>query len=263
MKHLLQLLEVMETLRDPLKGCPWDIEQTFSSLTPYIIEEAYELVDAIENGTADNILEEAGDLLLQVVFIAQIAKEQSLFEFDDAASVIAEKLVRRHPHVFGPDASRISVEEQQKVWHDIKASEQNTKQKSNSILDGIPLNHSALTRAAKIQQKASKVGFDWDDINDLFAKLYEEVDEFKQATNKQDSANMEEELGDMLFTIAHIANRYNIDPEKALRRTNKKFCTRFNYIESELEKENLTPVKASLKKMDHLWEQAKEKEYSS
>lgn len=255
----------MEQLRHPENGCPWDIKQTFLSLTPYIIEEAYELVDALENSQNNNhILEELGDLLLQVVFIAQIAKEDSLFTFDEVAKVISKKLIRRHPHVFdSQNQKQISIEEQQQVWKDIKAMEKEHTSNDSSLLDGVPLNFSALTRAAKIQRKASAIGFDWDDINELYDKLDEEFDEFKEAVDSSSPAHMEEELGDMLFTIAHIANRHNIDPEKALRCTNKKFYNRFSYIESELKKNNLTPSDASLDQMDRLWEEAKKKEYTN
>lgn len=255
MKHTERLLEIMEQLRNKKQGCPWDVKQDFSSLTPYIIEEAYELVDAIQRADEEDIKEEMGDYLLQIVFLAQIAKEEQRFDFETVASVINEKLIRRHPHIFNGNYHSISEEEQKKLWEQIKAEEKSKKstKQHTSILDDVPVNHTGLTRASKLQKKASKVGFDWDKPAKIFDKFREEIAEFHEAIEQKDPDNMEEELGDILFTLAHIANRYEIDPEQALRRANNKFYTRFNQMEQRITQEGYDINKISLAKWEEMW----------
>lgn len=255
------LLHIMARLRDPNGGCPWDVEQDFASIAPYTLEEAYEVADAIAEGDMQGLKEELGDLLLQVVFHAQMAKEEGLFDFDQVAAGIGEKLVRRHPHVFG-DADIKTAEAQTASWEAIKAEERKEKAgKPVSILDNVPKALPALTRALKLQKRAAKVGFDWDSPEPVFAKLDEEIGEFKSAIAEgADREKLADELGDILFVCANLARQFDIEPEEALRGTNRKFERRFRHIEHSLSQQNKRPEDATLEEMDALWNDAKKQE---
>lgn len=260
MKHTARLLEIMAQLRDPAKGCPWDVEQNFASIVPYTLEEAYEVAEAIEQNDMNALKEELGDLLLQVVFHAQMAKEQGLFAFEDVANAINEKLVVRHPHVFG-NADIKTAEDQLNAWETIKAQERAVKKGGAraSALDDIPLALPALVRAVKLQKRAAKVGFDWPHVKCVFEKLEEEIAELRDASQNTSHAHIAEELGDLLFVVANLARHFKVDPEDALRATNKKFERRFHYIEETLAKQNRTPEDSTLEEMDRLWDEAKAK----
>lgn len=260
MQSLQQLLNIMQQLRDPKTGCPWDIEQDFASIAPYTIEEAYEVADAIEKNEPEEIRDELGDLLLQVVFHAQMANEKGWFNFDDVAQSINSKMIRRHPHVFG-DAQAEHADDVALNWDRIKQQEKIDAGKLNtSLLDNVPNNLPGLTRATKLTKAAAKVGFDWPDITPVFAKIDEEIAELKAeipsgpATSEQ-KLRQEEEFGDILFAMANLARHLGIDAEKALRGTNQRFINRFKYIEQHASKP-LTDM--SLDAMDKLWEAAKE-----
>lgn len=247
-----RLIEIMAKLRSPT-GCPWDREQTHNTLKPYLIEEAYELIDAIDDQSDQNLKEELGDVLLQVVFHAQIATEEGRFNMEDIAKTIADKLERRHPHVFGT-VQADTPEEVIKNWEAIKAKEKDSEDGPKSALDGVPRHLPALSRAYQIQKKAAKVGFDWDNAEEVWKKVDEEVQELKQAQNLQEQ---QEELGDLLFSVVNLSRFVGTNPEEALTQTISKFQKRFTYIESELQKNGQTPADASLAKMDELWEKAK------
>lgn len=261
-KPIDQLLTIMAKLRDPNGGCPWDLEQNFASIVPHTIEEAYEVADAIEKDNMQELKEELGDLLLQVVFHAQMAKEEELFTFDDVAQAINTKLIHRHPHVFGEEEIKDAAAQEQS-WEKIKQQERERKHQQNntkptSILDDIPVNFPALLRAVKLQKKAAKVGFDWPGIEPVFAKIEEEIQELKDAFyHKKDTEAVAEELGDLLFAVCNVARHLKIDPETALRQGNAKFIKRFNYIERALEQLGKSPQDSSLEEMDGLWEESK------
>jgi tetrapyrrole methylase family protein/MazG family protein len=255
------IVKVMETLRSD-KGCPWDREQTPASLRPYVIEEAYEVVDAIDKGSPDMIQEELGDLLLQVVFHAQIGREEGTFDMNSIIDGIVEKMIRRHPHVFG-NADIKTAEGVLVTWEKIKEEER--RDGPRSILDGIPGNLPALTRAYKVQKKAAKVGFDWDNINGAMEKVFEELDEVKEEVAKfsekiasEDMENIEEELGDLLFALVNVARFLKIEPEVALTGTINKFYRRFHRIEEEARRLGLILEEMTLEEMDKIWEAAKE-----
>lgn len=251
----------MARLRNPNGGCPWDIEQDFASITPYTIEEAYEVAEAIHNNDMTALREELGDLLLQVVFYSQMANEKGLFDFEQVAEAICNKLVSRHPHVFG-DAEIKTASAQTENWEKLKAAERNKKANgSASILADVPQALPALTRALKLQKRAAKVGFDWKDVKDVVAKLEEETLELKEEIESNaPRAKIMDELGDMLFVLANIARHYDIEPEEALRATNRKFERRFNYIETTLATKGRKCEDTSLAEMDALWDEAKVKE---
>lgn len=257
-KPIDELLTIMARLRNKENGCPWDVEQTFASIASCTLEEAYEVVDAIENNDMEHLREELGDLLLQVVFHSQMAKEAGLFTFDDVANEIAEKLVRRHPHVFG-DATITDADATIAAWEDIKAQERAAKpQKSESLLDDVPRALPALTRALKLQKRAAKVGFDWDTPAPVFAKLQEEAAELQAEMDAgAPKERLADELGDILFVCANLARQLKVEPEEALRSTNRKFERRFRHIEQELRKQGRTPEEATLEEMDALWDDAK------
>jgi len=252
---LFQLLETMARLRDPRTGCAWDVEQTFATIAPYTIEEAYEVADAIERGDLGELKEELGDLLLQVVFHAQMAQEQGAFVFADVAQTITDKLVRRHPHVFG-DASHRTSDEQTAAWEVIKAQERTQKAK-HGVLDDVPVGLPALTRAVKLTRRAARVGFDWPSTREVMDKLAEETAELQAEIDAGDMAKAREELGDILFVIANLARKLDVEPEDALRATNAKFARRFAFIEAELAKTGRTPDQSDLAEMDRLWDAAK------
>ena len=257
-----RLLNVMEALRDPETGCPWDIKQDFSSIAPYTIEEAYEVNEAIANGARDKICDELGDLLLQVVFHAQIAAEEGSFTFDDVANSISDKMVRRHPHVFG-DTEAKTVTEVRKNWEQIKAEERALESdEAVSLLDGIATTLPAMVRASKLQKRAANVGFDWPELDAVIEKLHEETDELRVQwqQDKTDKIRLKEEIGDILFVAANLARKVGVDPETALIETNRKFERRFGYIEQALALQKIPLKEAGLEKMDKLWDAAKAKE---
>jgi MazG family protein len=245
----------MARLRDPKTGCAWDVEQTFASIAPYTIEEAYEVADAIERGDLGELKDELGDLLLQVVFHARMAEEQGEFDFAAVARAITDKLIRRHPHVFGEAGHRTS-DEQTAAWEVIKAKERSEKAK-HGVLDDVPVGLPALTRAVKLTKRAARVGFDWPSTREVMAKLAEEAAELQAEIDAGDMAKAREELGDILFVIANLARKLDVEPEDALRSTNAKFARRFAFIEAELAKTGRTPDQSDLAEMDALWDAAK------
>lgn len=255
------LLDIMARLRDPQDGCPWDVEQDFDSIAPYTIEEAYEVADAIERGDMDDLKDELGDLLLQVVFHAQMAKEEGLFDFSDVVRAICEKMIRRHPHVFGDEEQR-SAGSVKGRWEKIKAEEKAAKgAKQASILDDVPLSLPALVRAIKLQNRAARVGFDWPDTSQVIDKLNEEMLELSAELAKGgDADRLEDEMGDLLFVYANLARHLNVDPEAALRRANAKFRRRFGRIEEKLAAAGKRPEDSTLEEMDAFWNEAKREE---
>ena len=228
-RNIASLLEVMKRLRDPLSGCPWDIEQDFESIAPYTVEEAYEVQDAIARNNMADLREELGDLLFQAVFHSQMAKEQGSFTFDDVVETITTKMIRRHPHIFANETER-SSEEQTKAWEDIKAKERDAKG-HKSVLDDVPVSLPGLTRAVKLQKRAARIGFDWPSIDQVLDKLHEETGELNEAMAMKDKAAIEDEFGDLLFVMANLARHLKIDPEEAIRKANLKFSKRFKYVE--------------------------------
>jgi MazG family protein len=255
-KPIGRLLAIMARLRDPQNGCAWDLEQTFATIAPYTVEEAYEVADAIERGDLADLKEELGDLLLQVVFHSRMAEEEGAFTFDDVADAISEKMIRRHPHVFGPEEQRTS-QEQTQAWEVIKAQERASKGKNKSLLDDLPVGLPALTRGVKLTARAARVGFDWPDHSFVLAKLREETAELEAEIAAGDRAKMRDELGDMLFVLANLARKLDIEPEDALRSTNAKFARRFRFIEEALAERGKTPDRSDLAEMDALWDAAK------
>ncbi|WP_120501616.1 nucleoside triphosphate pyrophosphohydrolase [Roseovarius sp. EL26] len=254
-----RLLEIMRRLRDPETGCPWDVEQDFSTIAPYTIEEAYEVADAIERSAWAELKSELGDLLLQAVFHAQIAQDQDLFTFDDIVNSVSNKMVARHPHVFGDESRDKSAEQQTRDWETIKATER-AGQAQTGVLDGVAVGLPALMRAVKLQKRAARVGFDWPEIDQVLDKITEEVSEIKDAVAHSTQDHVEEEFGDLLFVIANLARHMQIDPETALRRANAKFTRRFERIEALLALEGRSPQESNLDEMDSLWDQAKAEE---
>jgi ATP diphosphatase len=266
-----RLLEIMAALRNPDTGCPWDQEQDFQSIAPYTLEEAYEVVDAIERGDFADLRDELGDLLLQVVFHAQMAAEKGLFAFPDVVEAITRKLIRRHPHVFG-DARDLSPDEVKLLWDEIKQEEKaerrlsreklggTARDEERGFLSGIPATLPALTRAQKLTTKAAKVGFDWPDAAQVIDKIHEELEEVKEASSTGDRDKVEDEIGDLLFAVGNLARHYGIDPETALRRTNAKFERRFGAVERALGEKKRSLEAASLDEMEELWVKAKKAE---
>jgi MazG family protein len=251
-----RLKEIMVRLRDPNGGCPWDVEQTFASIAPYTIEEAYEVADAIERADMEELKVELGDLLFQVVFHARMAEEAGHFAFDDVADTMADKLIRRHPHVFAEEAAKPDGSAQKARWEDIKAAERQAKEQ-HGVLDDVPVGLPALTRAAKLTKRAGRVGFDWPSTDEIFDKLAEEVEELRVEIAAGDKDKAREELGDLLFVVANLARKLELEPEDALRAANAKFVRRFGFIEAELAKDGRTPEKSDLAEMDALWDAAK------
>ena len=251
-----RILEIMRRLRAP-DGCPWDREQTFDTIAPYTIEEACEVADAIERGSMADLNDELGDLLLQVVYHAQMAEDDGTFAFDDVVRAISDKMVRRHPHVFGTEQGGAKADPADVDWEALKAEERAAKGEiRDSILDGIPSTLSGMTRAVTLTKRAAKVGFDWTDPQDVLAKLHEEAEELVAEIGK-DQDKTEEEYGDLLFVMANLARHLKVDPEKALRRVNAKFDRRFRYIERALREQDRHPDEATLAEMDALWDAAK------
>lgn len=277
-KTLADLVAVMAALRAPVTGCPWDLEQTFATIAPYTLEEAYEVADAIARGAMTDLKEELGDLLLQVVYHARLAEEEGAFAFEDVAHGITTKMIRRHPHVFGDEAAR-TTGAAVGFWEKIKAEERAAKKVSgplgltpdaaSSILEDVPIGMPALTRAIKLQDKAAKVGFDWPSLAPVFDKMREELAELEAAihnaasgrlTGGESEAAIQEEFGDLLFVMANVARHLNLDPEAALRAANDKFGRRFRFIETSLAARGKTPAQSDLAEMDALWNEAKAQE---
>lgn len=265
---IARLLEIMAALRTPGTGCPWDLEQDFASIAPYTLEEAYEVADAIERGDLADLRDELGDLLLQVVFHAQMAEEQGAFAFPDVVEAITRKLIRRHPHVFG-EAKDLTPEQVKALWDEIKRAEKTERREAREkmglppeshevgFLGGIPTALPALTRAQKLTAKAAKVGFDWPDVAQVIDKIHEELEEVKDASSTGSRDRIEDEIGDLLFSVTNLARHFGIDPETALRRTNAKFERRFGAIEDALKSQGRSLQDASLEEMEGLWVRAK------
>ena len=279
MQHLTRLLDIMSALRDPENGCPWDLKQDYKSLVPYTLEEAYEVAEAIELGDMDEVKKELGDLLFQVVFYAQLAREDGVFEFDDIAGAIADKMVARHPHVFS-DHQYESEEAFLKAWEEQKEIE---KQQANaeksvaevveetphSLMDGISKILPAMTRAVKIQKKIAHIGFDWEHARDVLPIIKGELDEFETELDDYENADalhkdaaaekMEEELGDVLFSCVNLARKLKIDPEKALRLSNHKFSQRFRKLEQHFQHDRQRMEQASIEELERVWQSVKQR----
>ncbi len=253
-----RLLEIMRRLRDPDTGCPWDIEQDFATIAPYTIEEAYEVADAIEREAWEDLKGELGDLLFQSVFHAQMAEEKGLFSFNEVADTMSDKMVSRHPHVFGDETREKSAEQQTRDWETIKAAERAAKARGG-VLDDVALNLPALLRAEKLQKRAARVGFDWPEIGMVVDKIAEEARELAEARDTLPQDKIEEEMGDLLFVMANLARHLKVDPEVALRRANAKFLRRFADIEASLAAQGKRPEDSDLAEMDALWDAAKTK----
>jgi nucleoside triphosphate diphosphatase len=262
------LVEIMAALRTPGTGCPWDLEQTFATIAPYTIEEAYEVVDAIARGDLDDLRDELGDLLLQVVFHARMAEEQNAFAFGDVVEAISGKMIRRHPHVFADKDGQLTSSDVKGAWDRIKSEEKAERAarrppdetSHKSLLSGVKAGQPALARAMELQRKASSVGFDWNDPRAVLRKIREEADEIEAALDRGDAGELAEETGDLLFALVNLARHTGVDPEMALRGTNAKFERRFGYIEGALGSQGRSLDGASLAEMDALWDEAKKKE---
>ncbi len=256
------LVAIMAALRTPGSGCAWDLAQTHASLVPYVLEEAYEVADAVERGNSGDLRDELGDLLLQVVFHAQLASETGIFAFPDVVREITAKMIRRHPHVLSEtgDLGGSSADTVIANWERIKAVERAAKGGSRRVLDNVPLSLPGLTRAVKLQKKASRVGFDWGDVRLVLAKIREEVDEIAEALDKPAAtrdAAVADEIGDLIFAVANLSRHAAVDPETAVRGTNAKFERRFAYIEDRLAERGSAPATSSLEEMNGLWDDAK------
>ncbi|MBZ9981368.1 MULTISPECIES: nucleoside triphosphate pyrophosphohydrolase [unclassified Mesorhizobium] len=267
-KDISRLIEIMAALRAPKTGCPWDIEQDFSTIAPYTIEEAYEVADAIARGDLDDLRDELGDLLLQVVYHARMAEEAGEFAFGDVVQAITTKMIRRHPHVFGDEQAR-SAGMAKGMWEKIKAQEKTEKRSARlargldpedngkGFLDSVPVALPALTRALKLQEKAARVGFDWSEAAPILDKIEEEIRELREALAKGQTAEIKDEFGDMLFAVVNLGRHLKLDSEAALSGTNEKFRSRFHYVEQALEKSGSSLEKADLDEMEALWQEAK------
>ena len=261
-RDISRLIEIMAALRTPGTGCPWDLEQDFRTIAPYTLEEAYEVADAIARGDLGELKDELGDLLLQVVFHARMAEEQGAFAFGDVVEAITTKMIRRHPHVFADETGQ-TAEAVKGLWERIKAEEKAEAKAARgeaavaSALDGVPVALPALTRALKLQNKAGKVGFDWNDPRAVLAKIREETDEIEAALDAGDEAHAATEVGDLLFAVVNLARHLDADPEGILRDTNLKFERRFHFIEAALAQRGKKPQDATLAEMDALWNEAK------
>jgi len=267
-RDISRLIEIMTTLRTPGSGCPWDLEQNFATIAPYTIEEAYEVADAIARGDLDDLRDELGDLLLQVVFHARMAEEQNAFSFGDVVEAITAKMIRRHPHVFADKDGRLTPSDVKGAWDRIKADEKaeraarrpRQEPAHKSLLTGVKAGQPALSRAMELQRKASSVGFDWNDPRAVLHKIREEADEIEAALDRGDANELAAETGDLLFALVNLARHVGADPDMALRGTNAKFERRFAYIERALAARGRSLEGASLAEMDALWNEAKAKE---
>jgi|TARA_B100001540_G_scaffold304674_1_gene314689 MazG family protein len=255
-KSFVKILKIMSALRDPKTGCEWDKDQDSNSIKSYCIEEAYEVVEAIENNDNDALCEELGDLLFQVIFHAEINNEKGNFSIIDVIDNLSKKLIRRHPHIFKKESNTNSKKQIAKNWINIKKQERIAKG-NTGILDDIPKTFPAMIRSLKLQKRASENGFDWKNSNDTFKKIDEEKKELEIALAHQKKEEIEEEIGDLIFSIINLSRKLKIDPENALRKTNNKFLARINYIEKELKKENKKFNKSNLIELEKLWNQAK------
>lgn len=252
-----RLIAIMARLRDPHGGCPWDLAQSFATVAPYTVEEAYEVADAIARGDLDDLRDELGDLLLQVVFHARMAQEQGAFDLSDVIKSICDKMIRRHPHVFG-DAASAGAEGQPAAWEAIKAAERAAKGPARAgLLDDVPIGMPGLLRAVKLTRRAAQVGFDWPDAATVLDKLHEEVGELQAEIAAGDLDKAHEELGDLLFVCANLARKLGADPEDAVRAANAKFVRRFGFIEQALAAHGVRPEQSTLAEMDALWDEAK------
>ena len=259
LRQLDRIVDIMRRLRDPETGCPWDVEQDFTTIAPYTIEEAYEVADAIHRNDTDDIRDELGDLLLQVVFQARIAEEAGLFNLADVAKSISDKMIDRHPHVFG-DEDRPQIEQQSRRWEDIKASERAARGKTG-VLDDVALGLSPMLRSLKLQKRAARVGFDWPHIDQVVEKLHEETAELRDelTASTADMNRIKDEVGDILFVAVNLARKAGVDPETALMACNSKFEKRFRYIEQITERNGKTLNESSLEEMESHWQDAKQK----
>ena len=267
-RDISRLLEIMARLRTPDGGCPWDLEQSFATIAPYTIEEAYEVADAIARDDLDDLRDELGDLLLQVVYHARMAEEQDAFAFGDVVEAITRKMIRRHPHVFADKDGKLTPVGVKSAWDRIKAEEKAERaarrspqlEVAKSLLSGVKAGQPALTRAMELQRKASSVGFDWNDPRAVLAKIREEADEIEAALDRGDAQELADETGDILFALVNLARHVGADPDQALRGTNAKFERRFSYIERTLESQGRSLQDATLSEMDALWNEAKVQE---
>ena len=260
-RDIVDLLAIMAALRNPETGCPWDVEQTFASIAPYTIEEAYEVADAIGRGDLDDLRDELGDLLLQVVFHARLAEEQGAFDFGGVVQAITAKMIRRHPHVFGTTRD-LTPADVKGLWAEIKAGEKRERQARRGFeparhLDDVPANHPALIQAAKLQARAAAVGFDWPEATQVLEKVREEIDEVAEAIDAGSVPEIEDEIGDLLFAVVNLARHTGVDAEAALRRGNAKFRRRFGHVEAEITASGQPLGSASLDEMEALWGAAK------
>ena len=270
-RDISRLIEIMAQLRTPVTGCPWDLEQNFGTIAPYTIEEAYEVADAIARSDFEDLKDELGDLLLQVVYHARMAEEQNAFAFGDVVEAITKKLIRRHPHVFADKDGNIAPAGVKSAWERIKAEEKAERVarrppneiSPSSLLSTVKAGQPALTRAMELQRKAGTVGFDWNDPRAVLAKIREEADEIETALDRADSNELAAETGDLLFAVVNVARHVGANPEMALRGANAKFERRFGYIERALASRGRVPKDASLDEMDALWNEAKAKETQS
>jgi len=257
LEHTQKLLTIMQALRDPEGGCPWDKKQSFETIVPHTLEEAYEVADAIEKGDMSELEGELGDLLFQVVFYAQLGREEQLFDFESIAQAMSEKLVRRHPHVFS-DKKLETDEEIKKNWEQQKQQERVSKNQANtSLLDDLPKSFPALSLAQKMQTRVGRHGFDWPDLDGVVEKLEEEIAELKQAIASKNQADIEDELGDVLFSCVNLSRHLKCDPETALRKSCRKFEERFRQLEKVIAAQELTVDSASLEQLENAWQQAK------
>ncbi len=258
--ELERLLAVMARLRDPDHGCAWDLEQTFATVAPYTIEEAYEVADAISRGDLDELKDELGDLLLQVVFHARMAEELGRFDFADVAAAIVDKMVRRHPHVFGSEnlagGAPVGHGADKIEWERLKATERASKGRGG-VLDGVAIGLPALTRATKLTRRAARVGFDWPEVTQVVEKLHEELAELQVEIENGDRVRTREELGDLLFVVANLARKLDVEPEDALRAANAKFERRFGHVEARLAERGASPEQSTLEEMDALWNEVR------
>tara|TARA_B100000029_G_scaffold113391_1_gene105617 strand:+ start:3384 stop:4172 length:789 start_codon:yes stop_codon:yes gene_type:complete len=252
-----KVIQVMEKLRSN-EGCPWDMKQDHKSLKPYLIEEVYEVIEAIDLSDSELLKEELGDLLLQVIFHSQIASEEGKFDFIDVADFLSKKLIERHPHVF-KNSKENSSEIVLQNWEINKRNERNSKQEKSSILDGVPKSMPGLQQAARLQDKASRVGFDWKNLKGPKEKINEELRELEQAIQSNDKIAMENELGDLLFSVVNLSRKLGINPEETIKRSSAKFAERFYYIETKLNSEGLSPEKVAIEKLESLWIESKNK----
>ena len=267
-RDISRLVEIMAALRNPDGGCPWDLEQDFSSIRHYTIEEAYEVADTIERGDYEHLCEELGDLLLQPVYHAQMAAEQGLFDFGDVVEAITTKLIRRHPHVFGDEPAR-SAGMAKGAWERVKADERDHKAKGKdngtppSLLDDVPRPLPALARAEKLDKRAARAGFDWPDVDAVIAKVREELDEVKEAAHENAAAKVREEIGDLLFAVASLARHLGVEPEGALADANLKFTRRFHHVEARCRENGLSVEQAGMERLDAYWNEIRARENGS